>query len=153
MYEMVEAGGRTSQSFGLTRLFGQIYMYLYLSRQLQSLDDVAQALGVSKASVSIAARQLESWGAVRRVWKRGDRRDYYEAEMDIRRLISQGVLTSVNKKLESARNQIARSIRLLEEQGGDVEELAFLRERLAEAERRRSRLEGLLNNPLIAALM
>ena len=89
-WEMVEAGGRTSQAFGLSRLFGQIYTYLYLSPEPQSLDELAEGLGVSKASVSIAARQLESWGALRCIWKRGDRRDYYEAETDFRRLDQQG---------------------------------------------------------------
>ncbi len=62
--EMIEAGGRTAQSFGLNRLLGQIYVLLYLTPHPLTLDDIAQALGVSKASVSIACRQLESWAAV-----------------------------------------------------------------------------------------
>ena len=46
-WEMVEAGGRTVQSFGLNRLFGQIYVLLYLSDEPQSLDSLARQLGVS----------------------------------------------------------------------------------------------------------
>jgi HTH-type transcriptional regulator, glycine betaine synthesis regulator len=151
--EMVEAGGRTSLSFGLSRLFGQIYTYLYLSEEPQSLDEVAEALGVSKASVSIAARQLESWGAVRCVWRKGDRRDFYEAETDFRRLISEGLMSSFNKKLESARKQIQRSITLLEQDGSANGEKNFLKKRLAEAEARRARIEKLLNNPLVRKLL
>lgn len=161
-WEMVEAGGRTSQAFGLSRLFGQIYTYLYLSPEPQSLDDLAAALGVSKASVSIAARQLESWGAVKCIWRKGDRRDFYEAETDVGRLIRGGLLTSLNKKLESARNQIQRSLSLLEQNpsggkngnnGSGASELKFLRGRLEEAEERRARLEKLLNNPLVKRLL
>lgn len=153
-WEMVEAGGRTSQSFGLSRLFGQIYTYLYLSPEPQSLDELAEGLGVSKASVSIASRQLESWGAVRKVWKRGDRRDYYEAETDFRRLIGGGLLTALNKKLDSAKNQIQRSIQLIEASGGTVDKQAeFLKSRLEEAEERRARIEKLLNNPLVKRLL
>lgn len=153
-WEMVEAGGRTSQSFGLSRLFGQIYTYLYLSSEPQSLDELAEGLGVSKASVSIASRQLESWGAVRCVWKKGDRRDFYEAETDFRALISGGFMASLNKKLDSARVQIQRSLKLLDEAGGkNGDDRAFLKRRLAEAEERRSRLEKLLNNPLVKRLL
>jgi DNA-binding transcriptional regulator GbsR (MarR family) len=152
-WEMVEAGGRTAQTFGLSRLFGQIYTYLYLCSEAQSLDELAEGLGVSKASVSIAARQLESWGAVRRVWRKGDRRDFYEAEADFRSLIHGGLFTSLNKKLDSARLQIRRSIQLLEESGPDGAEHAFLKKRLEEAEDRRARLEKLLNNPLVRRLL
>lgn len=149
-WEMVEAGGRTAQSFGLSRLFGQLYVFLYLSAKPRSLDELAAGLGVSKASVSIACRQLESWGAVRRIWVKGDRKDYYEAETDFGRLINGGLLTSLNKKLESARIQIERSMQMLETGGGAA---GFLRERLQEAEKRRRRIHGLLNNPLVRRLL
>lgn len=153
-WEMVEAGGRTAQTFGLNRLFGQMYTLLYLSEIPQSLDELADQLGVSKASVSITARQLESWGAVRRVWKKGDRRDYYEAETDFRRLITGGLMESLNKKLDSAQNQITRSLSLLEGNGsGTSEDVKFLRHRLEEAEERRARLAKLLNHPLVKRLL
>ena len=152
-WEMVEAGGRTAQTFGLNRLFGQMYTLLYLSDAPQSLDELAEQLGVSKASVSIAARQLESWGAVRRVWKKGDRRDFYEAETDFRRLITGGLMESLNKKLHSAQTQIARSLSLIEGNGAGGDEAKFLRGRLREAEERRARLEKLLNNPLVKRLL
>ena len=152
-WEMVEAGGRTAQTFGLNRLFGQMYTLLYLSEVAQSLDELAEQLGVSKASVSIAARQLESWGAVRRVWKKGDRRDFYEAETDFRRLITGGLMESLNKKLHSAQSQISRSLSLIENNGAGGDEAKFLRGRLREAEERRARLEKLLNNPLVKRLL
>ena len=152
-WEMIEAGGRTAQTFGLSRLFGQIFTCLYLSSVPQSLDELAVTLGVSKASVSIAARQLESWGAVRRVWRKGDRRDFYEAETDFSRLIHNGLLSSLNKKLDSAHIQISRSLQLLEESGPDGGDNEFLRTRLQQAEKRRGRLEKLINNPLVRRLI
>src|SRR5436309_1683950 len=80
--KFVEAGGHTTQSFGLGRIMGQIYAVLYLSPTPMCLDDIAKELGVSKASVSTTVRQLERWAAVKRVWVHGDRKDYYEAETD-----------------------------------------------------------------------
>ncbi len=149
--EIIEAGGRTVQSFGLNRLFGQIYALLYMNPEPLSLDSISAQLGVSKASISIACRQLESWGALRRVWQKGDRRDYYVAENDFRAVINNGLISSLNKKLDSARVQLERSLELLERGRGrgDDERVLFLKQRLKEAEKFRSRINRLLNNPVV----
>jgi len=150
---MIEAGGRTAQSFGLSRLLGQIYTLLYLSDGALSLDSIAESLGVSKASISIACRQLESWGALKRSWVKGDRRDYYVAETDFRRILGNGLLASVLKKLDSAKVQIERSLSLLENGQGPGADGEFLRERLKEANEFRSKMTRLLDNPLVKTLL
>ena len=151
--EMIDAGGRTAQALGVNRLLGQVYTFLYLSSEPQCLDEIAEQLGVSKASVSITCRQLEGWGAVHRVWLKGDRRDYYQAETDFNRIISNGLLTFVNKKLDSAKIQIDRSLSLLEEYDGEDSRREFLEERLKEAERYRSKITKLLNNPIVRSFV
>src|SRR5438093_5516073 len=104
--KFVEAGGHTTQSFGLGRIMGQIYAVLYLSPTPMCLDDIAKELGVSKASVSTTVRQLERWAALKRVWVHGDRKDYYEAETDFRTVLRHGLLTAMRKKLDTAGTQI-----------------------------------------------
>ncbi|MCS6771392.1 MAG: hypothetical protein NZ740_05130 [Kiritimatiellae bacterium] len=151
--ELVEAGGRTAQAFGFPRLMGQLYMLLYLSPEPRSLEDIAKALGVSKASVSIAARNLALWGAVRRVWIKGDRRDFYEAVVDVRAILNGGVLPAVTKKLESARLQIQRCLELVETDGGDPNTKRFLRDRLNLAEQRRRRVASLIDHPLLRQIL
>ncbi|NCC62168.1 MAG: hypothetical protein EOM12_14790 [Verrucomicrobiae bacterium] len=152
-WEMVEAGGRTAQSFGLTRLFGQLYMFLYLSPEARSLDEIAQGLGVSKASISITCRQLESWGALRRVWKRGDRKDYYEAEIEFGRIVNNGIKSSFQKKLDSAKLQIEQSLAYLDGAGEDNQERQVMQQRLKHAEQYRSKIEKVVNNPIIGKLL
>jgi len=152
-WEMIEAGGRTAQSFGLNRLVGQIFTLLYLSDEALTLDAMAQVLGVSKASVSITCRQLESWGAVRRSWIKGDRRDYYVAETNFTRILANGLLPSLNKKMESAKVQIERSLGLLRANGANGDKSRFLEQRLKEADAYRRKVAGLLNNPLVRRLL
>lgn len=152
-WEMIEAGGRTVQSFGLNRLLGQIYTLLYLQPDPMSLDEIAEALSVSKASISIACRQLATWGAVHHVWQRGDRKDYYTAETDFKSILNNGVLDSVQKKLDSAERQIERSLHMLDGDGASREDKAFMAERLKEAEKARSKIARLLGNPLVRKLM
>lgn len=152
-WEMIDAGGRTAQSFGLGRLFGQLFMLLYLSPAPMSLDELAAQLGVSKASVSIACRQLEAWGAVHRCWVKGDRKDYYMAETAFDRILRNGLLISLRKKLDTAKIQIQRSLDLLPQNGAANDTISFLRERLRQAEHYRQRIERLLGNRLVKAIL
>lgn len=155
--ELIEAGGRTAQSFGLNRLLGQIYMFLYIRREASSLDDLVEGMGVSKASISIACRQLLALGAIKRVWRKGDRKDYYEAETDLRSLLNNGILRELDKKLDSARTQIERCREILTDgEGADPEnpqDLTFFSERLDEADRYQKKISGLLNNPILKKLL
>ena len=62
---------------GLPRIAGRIFGLLLVTPGECSLDDMADTLGVSKASISTDARRLEQLGIVVRTSRPGDRRDYY----------------------------------------------------------------------------
>jgi DNA-binding transcriptional regulator GbsR (MarR family) len=48
-----------------------------------SMDDIMQRLAISRGNVSMNLSKLVEWGIVRRVHKRGDRREYYESLGDV----------------------------------------------------------------------
>jgi DNA-binding transcriptional regulator GbsR (MarR family) len=75
------------KKLGLNNVMAQLYAILYLSNKALSLDDMVERLKISKGSASVNIRALENYGAVRRVWIRGSRKDYYEADTDIMRVI------------------------------------------------------------------
>src|SRR5262245_12635735 len=68
---------------GLPRVCGRLFALLIVSSEPVSLDDLADLLGVSKASVSINARTMEERGKIERVGRPGDRRDYYQIADDM----------------------------------------------------------------------
>ena len=47
------------------------------------MDDIMARLAISRGNVSMNLSKLVEWGLVRRVHKRGDRRDYYESLSDV----------------------------------------------------------------------
>jgi DNA-binding transcriptional regulator GbsR (MarR family) len=47
------------------------------------MDDIMARLGTSRGNVSMSLAKLTEWGLVRRVHRRGDRRDYYESLADV----------------------------------------------------------------------
>ncbi len=79
---LIEALGRQSGFWGLGKITGELYAVLYLSAEPLSLAELAGALGVTKGNVSVAIRLLEQLGMVRRSMRPGDRRVFFEAELD-----------------------------------------------------------------------
>ncbi len=104
--EMVEIGGRICQILGLPRSTGQIFGLLYLSAEPLSLNQMSSMLGISKGSASIGTRQLVAWGAIRKVWIPGDRRDYYEVIEDLGQLIRGSYYNLLKPKIESSKERI-----------------------------------------------
>ena len=104
--EMVEVGGRICQILGLPRSPGQIFGLLYLSTEPLSLNQMSSMLGISKGSASIGTRQLAAWGAIRKVWIPGDRRDYYEVIEDLGQLIRSSYNNLIKSKIESSKDRL-----------------------------------------------
>jgi DNA-binding transcriptional regulator GbsR (MarR family) len=73
----IESLGRHFEEENKPRIAGRLLAVLMLNPDPLSLDDLADRLQVSKASISSNARLLELAGVAERVTVPGDRRDYY----------------------------------------------------------------------------
>jgi DNA-binding transcriptional regulator GbsR (MarR family) len=153
---LVDVGGRMSQDLGFGRILGQVLMYLYLRERECSLGVIEEALGLSKAAVSIAARQLENLGLVTRVWKKGDRRSYYRTTENLGAALRQGLLGFVRQKIEAAgseMDQVQAELRECMEDREESRELQFIERRLDRALVLRDRAERLMSSPLMRLLV
>jgi len=97
----IEEAGNTTQALGVGRVVGQIFAYLYFSEPPRTLDDMKEALGISKGSASMGVRQLEQWGAVQRVWIKGDRKDFYTANDYFGQIVRNIATDLMGKRLSS----------------------------------------------------
>ena len=104
--EMVELGGRICQVLGLPRSTGQIFGLLYLSTEPLSLTQMSSMLGISKGSASTGTRQLAAWGAIRKVWVPGERRDYYEVVEDLGQLIRGSYNNLIKPRIQSSKDRL-----------------------------------------------
>jgi DNA-binding transcriptional regulator GbsR (MarR family) len=80
--QFVERMGLMMEAEGMPRIAGRLFGFLLLHEQAFSLDELAERLQVSKASVSTNARALEQAGVLERMSSPGDRRDYYQLGPD-----------------------------------------------------------------------
>lgn len=152
---LVETGGRVSQDFGTGRIVGQVLVYLYLQDGECSLDDIGDALGLSKASVSIAGRQLEQLGLVKKVWKGGDKRNYYKSADNIANALQHGILSLARQKVQLFGGELEDSLTLVQAVPDDSvvkDEMLFLEQRIERAQKLQKNLERILGNPIIKLL-
>lgn len=105
-HKFIESIGMLCDCFGLNKFVAQLYAVLYLSDKPVSLDEIVEKLNVSKGNVSINIRELERWNAVRNVWVKGSRKNYYEAELNIKKVIANKLKTGIKKRLSEASEMI-----------------------------------------------
>ncbi|MCD6521388.1 hypothetical protein J7K56_01260 [Candidatus Calescamantes bacterium] len=87
------------RKFGLNTGLTQIYALLYWEEKPLSLDEISEALKMSKGNVSLNIRKLEDWGAVKRIWKRGSSRHYYQANLNFKEFLPSRIKEVLEKRL------------------------------------------------------
>lgn len=71
--------------FDLTPSEARLFATLYIKGEPMTLDNMSDSLGKSKTSMSNAVRTLLDLGLVERVWKKGVRKDHYQADENLYR--------------------------------------------------------------------
>jgi len=80
--------GEMGSVWGVNRSIGQIHALLYLSEHPLTAEDMAERLGLARSNVSNSLKDLVQWSLIRRTSVLGDRRDYYEAEVDLWEMVA-----------------------------------------------------------------
>ena len=81
--EFISVMEKITTAFTFPAMCGRLYGLLAFTPRPVSLGEIAETLHVAKSGVSVNIRMLENSGIARRVWVKGDRRDYYEADFDL----------------------------------------------------------------------
>lgn len=118
--KFMESIGKLAGSFGLNQFIAQLYAILYLSDKPLSLDDLVERLGASKGNVSLNIRELENWGAVKSVWVKGSRKDYYEADPDIKKVFMNKLKLGMGKRVDEVSSMIDEFKKIIASANGDL---------------------------------
>lgn len=116
---------------GLPGSVGEIYGLLYCSKHPHSMDDIVNALNISKGSASQGIRTLKALGAVREAeaGTNGERRAYYEASVELKRLVGGFIREQIQPHLSSGKTKISHIAENLD-QLEDAQRAEFLQSRL-----------------------
>jgi DNA-binding transcriptional regulator GbsR (MarR family) len=83
MEKFIDSWGEMGTRWGVNRTVAQVHALFYLSPEPLNAEEIAAALGVARSNASTSLRELESWGLVKPVRVRGDRRQHFEAIKDV----------------------------------------------------------------------
>src|SRR6266849_1380773 len=72
-----------SSLWGISPTMARIHGLLYITGAALSMDDIMARLAISRGNVSMNLSKLVEWGLVRRVHKRGNRKEFYESLSDV----------------------------------------------------------------------
>jgi len=97
----VESVGTLGASMGISKVVAQLYALLYISPEPLSLDDMAGLLKISKGSVCMNIKYLEQWDAIKKIWVKGSRKDYYDANPDIAKIVVKRLRDGLNRRMGS----------------------------------------------------
>jgi DNA-binding transcriptional regulator GbsR (MarR family) len=80
---LIAAWGQMGSTWGISRTMAEIHALLYIVGRPMFADEVMERLKISRGNASMSLRALVDWGVVTRVHKRGDRKEYFQAEADV----------------------------------------------------------------------
>lgn len=81
--DYVTQWGALGSQWGINRTMAMIHAHLLVSPTPLTTDEIMGELEISRGNANTNLRELASWGLIRSVVMRGDRKDYYEAEKDV----------------------------------------------------------------------
>jgi HTH-type transcriptional regulator, glycine betaine synthesis regulator len=126
--EVVEIFVRVAGLLSLPRSVGELYGVLFIAPEPMCIDDLMRKLNISKGSTSQGLKILRSFGAVNPVYVAGDRRDFFTAEAELRKVVSGFVKEQVYPHLNNGKERMARIESLLKEEPSGRRE--FIAERI-----------------------
>lgn len=81
--EFVAQWGALGTQWGINRTMAQIHALLMTSPTPMTTDQVMAELEISRGNAHSNLKELVAWGLVRMVVRKGERRDYFEAEKEV----------------------------------------------------------------------
>jgi DNA-binding transcriptional regulator GbsR (MarR family) len=124
--EVADAVGALIEAWGFRRNMGRMWAVLYLEDHPLTAADLGERLGLSTGAVSMLVNELIQWGIIKKTWVVGERREHFEAETSIWKMISRVFRERELRWIRTAHEAFAEASREFEArersemEGGDL---------------------------------
>ncbi|BCU78320.1 MarR family transcriptional regulator [Luteolibacter sp. LG18] len=96
--DFVTQWGALGTQWGINRTMAQIHALLMTAMDPLTTDEVMEELRISRGNAHTNLKELVAWGLVRIVAKKGERKEFFEAEKDVWQIFS--IVTRERKRRE-----------------------------------------------------
>ncbi|MFO0586267.1 MAG: hypothetical protein U0441_01945 [Polyangiaceae bacterium] len=108
-----DAIGDIIEHWGFRKVLGRVWTVLFIGAEAMPAATIGERLSMSSGATSMALTELQRWGVVKRVWKPGERKEFFEAETDFWRMISKVFNERERLLANSVRERLERAAKLL----------------------------------------
>lgn len=140
--DFISQWGAMGGAWGINRTMAQIHALLLVTEEPLSTDDVMDRLQISRGNAHGNLRELVSWGLLRSVMIRGERKEYFEAEKDIWMIFCTIARERKRREIDPALSVLSDCTRRAK--GIDSPEAAVLADRMKKLSELLSMLSGAL---------
>lgn len=128
--------GEMGATWGINRTQAEIHALCYITAQPVCTDDVMERLNISRGNASMSLRALCDWGIIRRLHKRGERREYFESLSDVWEMFSIIAAERKRREMDPVLETIRQCQQMLDESAlgkaaARQEDVQLTRQRLA----------------------
>jgi DNA-binding transcriptional regulator GbsR (MarR family) len=112
---VIESIGKNMDLYGVTLSIGHLYGTMFFQQDPMTLDEMGEAMGMSKTSMSTGVRTLIDLKMVNKVWGKGSRKDLYEVEQDWYQTFTDFFTVKWRKSMEMNLSSLRKSLSELEQ--------------------------------------
>lgn len=109
------------QIFGFPKSVGQIYGLMFVSGEPMVMGQLVERLEISKGSVSQGLATLKALGAIVPVDVENDRREHFQADLDVSRIVNHFFSERLEPRLQNGSRRLEGMIELAREDGDTKE--------------------------------
>jgi DNA-binding transcriptional regulator GbsR (MarR family) len=96
--EFITQWGVIGSAWGINRTMAQIHALLMVSQGALCTDDIMKELSISRGNAHSNLRELVSWGVIKSVLKKGERKEFFACEKDVWKMFC--IITRERKRRE-----------------------------------------------------
>lgn len=107
---VADAVGALMELWGFRRQLGRIWAVLFLSDRPLAAPELCDRLHISTGLLSMSLAELRRWGVVRSVDVPGDRKEHFEAETNVWKLVARVLREREKRAVETALATFERAL-------------------------------------------
>ena len=107
---VADAVGAIMELWGFRRQLGRVWAVLFLSDRPLAAPELCARLEISTGLLSMSLAELRRWGVVRSVEVAGDRKEHFEPETNVWRLVARVLREREQRAVEGALSTFERAL-------------------------------------------
>jgi len=100
--QFVAQWGVLGTQWGINRTMAQVHALLMVAPEALNTDEVMEELEISRGNAHTSLKELVGWGLLQIVTKRGDRKEYFEAEKDVWKIFQAVTKERMRREIDPA---------------------------------------------------